>query len=149
MAVGEGPFESVDKLAAENNSQNLSGEEEAIARVDPALVIGGEAAGRDHTMDMGMMLQFLIPTMEHAEEADFGAQVAGITRDFEQGFSTGLEQQTVDQLLVLQSQWGEPPRQGEDDMDVGDRQKFAAARPLATGRERGPDTWGSVDYGTS
>ena len=55
MAVGEGLSESGDKLAAENKSQHLSGEEEAIARVDPALVIGGEATGRDHTMDMGMM----------------------------------------------------------------------------------------------
>jgi hypothetical protein len=80
-------------------------------------------------MDMGMMLQFLIPTMEHTKEADFGAQVAGITRHFDQRFSTGLEQQTVDQLLVLQSQRGESPRQGEDHMDVGSRQKFAAARP--------------------
>ena len=92
-------------------------------------MIGGEAAGRDHAMDMGMMLQFLIPTMEHAEEADFGAQVAGITRHFQQCFGTGLEQQTVDQLLVLQSQRGEPTWKGEDHMDVGGRQKFAAARP--------------------
>ena len=129
LAVVEGPFESGDKLAAENTTQHLSGEEEAIAGVDPALVIGGEAAGRDHAMDMGMMLQFLIPTMEHAEEADFSAEMAGIARHFEQRFSTGLEQQTVDHLLVLQSQRGEPPRKGEDHMDVGSRQKFAAARP--------------------
>jgi hypothetical protein len=129
LAVGEGPFESVDKLAAENTSQYLSREEEAIAGVDPALVIGGEAAGRNHAMDMGMMFQLLVPTMEHAEEADFGAQVAGITRHFEQGFSTGPEQQTVDHLLVLQGQGGESPRKGEDHMDVGSRQKFAAARP--------------------
>ena len=67
--------------------------------------------------------------MEHAEEADFGAQVAGITRHFEQRFSAGLEQQTVDHFLVLQGQRGEPPRKGEDHMDVGSRQKFAAARP--------------------
>jgi len=102
--------------------------------MDPALVIGREASGRDHAMDMGMMLQLLIPTMEHAEEADFGAQMSGIAGDFEQRFGTGLEQQTVDDLLVLQGQRGEPPRKGEDDMDVGGGQKFAAARlqPLVT-----------------
>jgi hypothetical protein len=48
-----------------------------------------------------VLLQLLIPTVEHAEEADFGAQMAGIARHFEQGFSTGLEQQTADELLVL------------------------------------------------
>ena len=75
-----------------------------------------------------MMLQFLIPTMEHAEEADFGAEMAGITGDFEQRFGTGPEQEIVDDLLVLQGQRGEPPRKGEDDMDVGGRQEFATAR---------------------
>jgi hypothetical protein len=41
-------------------------------------------------MQMGMKLQFLTPGMEHAEEADFGAEMAGITGDFEQRFRTGL-----------------------------------------------------------
>jgi len=83
LAVGEGLPESRDKLTAENTSQHLSGEEEAVAGVDPALVIGGEATGRDDVMDMGMMFQLLIPTVEHAEKADFGAQMAGIARHFE------------------------------------------------------------------
>src|ERR1039457_1752396 len=52
-AVVEGPFETGDKLATEDSTQHLHGEKEAIARGDPALVIGGEAAGRNHTMQMG------------------------------------------------------------------------------------------------
>ena len=120
LALGEGQPESLDKLAAENTTQHLSRKEEAIAGVDPALVIEGEAACRNHAMDMGMMFQPLIPTMEHAEEADFGAEMAGIAGHFEQGFGTGAEQQTVDELLVLQGQRGEPARKGEDHMDVGD-----------------------------
>ena len=55
LAVVEGPFESGDKLAAEDSTQHLDGEKETIARGDPALVIGGKAAGRNHAMDMGMM----------------------------------------------------------------------------------------------
>jgi hypothetical protein len=128
LAVGEGMSESRDKLAAEDSTQHFDGKEEAIAGLDPALVIGGETTGWDHAMDMGMMFQLLIPTMEHAEEADFGAQMAGVARHFEQGFGTGPEQQTVDHLLVLQGQRGEPPRKGEDDMDVGGGQEFSAAR---------------------
>ena len=119
LAMGEGVFESSDKLAAEDTTQHLDGEEETIARGDPALVIGREAAGRNHAMDMGMVLQLLIPTMEHAEETDFRTQVSGIARHFEQRFGTGPEQQTVDDFLVLQGQRGEPARKGEDDMGVG------------------------------
>jgi hypothetical protein len=119
LAVGEGPFESGDKLAAEDSTQYLHGEKETIAGGDPALVIEGEAAGGDHAMNMGMVLQLLIPTMQHAEEADFRAQVSGIARHFEQGFGTGPEQQSVDDFLVLQGQRGEPVGKGEDDMDVG------------------------------
>ena len=102
MAIGEGLPESGDELAAEDSTQHLDGEKEAIARGDPALVVGGKAAGGNDTMDMGMMLQFLIPTMEHAEEADFAAQMAGIARHFQQRFGTGAEQEIVDDLLVLQ-----------------------------------------------
>jgi len=80
-------------------------------------------------MQMGMVLEFLTPGMEHAEEADFGAEMVGIARHFEQRFGTGPEQEIIDDLLVLQGQRGEPPRKSEDDMDVGDRQEFAAARP--------------------
>jgi hypothetical protein len=86
-------------------------------------------------MDMGMMFHFLIPTVEHAEEADFGAQMAGITRDFEQGLGAGAEQEIVDDLLVLQGQRSEPVRKGEDDMEVASRQEFLATRlqPLVAG----------------
>jgi hypothetical protein len=54
LALREGLPESGDKLAAENTTQHLSGEEEAVAGVDPALVIRGKATGRNHVMDMGM-----------------------------------------------------------------------------------------------
>jgi hypothetical protein len=47
-------------------------------------VVRSEAAGGEHAVDMGMMLQALVPGMEHAEEADLGAEVAGIASDLEQ-----------------------------------------------------------------
>jgi hypothetical protein len=54
-----------------------------------------------------MMLQSLIPGMEHAEEADLGAQVARIGGDLQQGFGAGVKQQVVDQPFVLQREWGQ------------------------------------------
>ena len=46
-------------------------------------MIRSETAGGEHAVDMGMMLQSLIPGMEHAEEADLGAEVAGIAGDLQ------------------------------------------------------------------
>ena len=61
-------------------------------------------------MQMGMVLEFLTPGMEHAEEADFGAQMAGIASDFEQGLGAGPEQEIINDFLVLQGKRGEPSR---------------------------------------
>ena len=78
---------------------------------------------------MRVLLEFLTPTVEHAEEADFSAEMAGVACHFHQRFGAGAEQEIVDDLLVLQGQRGEPARKREDDVDVGGGQKFAAARP--------------------
>jgi hypothetical protein len=53
-------------------------------------------------MNMGMESELLIPGVQHGEEADFRAEVPRIASDFEQGFRTGAEQQTVDDFLILQ-----------------------------------------------
>jgi hypothetical protein len=75
-------------------------------------MVEGESAGSHDAMDMGMVFQFLIPGVEHAEEADMGAQM--VPSDCEQGFSTSTEQQTVKELLVLQGERHQLVREGED-----------------------------------
>ena len=55
---------------------------------------------------MRMMFPLLIPGMEHAEEADGRAPIAGIASEIEQRGSAGAEQQIVDDLLVPQGQRG-------------------------------------------
>ena len=52
-------------------------------------------------MNMGMMLEFLIPGVQDAEETDLGAKMLGVAGDFEQSFSAGTEQQVIDDLFVL------------------------------------------------
>jgi hypothetical protein len=42
----------------------------------------------------------------------------------EQGFRTGAEQEVIENPLVLQRQWGELVREGEDNVDIGNGQKF-------------------------
>src|SRR6202051_1306391 len=76
-------------------------------------------------MDMGMEAELLIPGGQTGEEADFRAEMFRIASDFEKGFRTGAEQQTVDDFLVLRSQWSELRRKREDHMDVARREKLS------------------------
>ena len=55
---------------------------------------------------MRVLFEFLIPGVEHTEEADLGAEMSGIASDFEEGFGTGLQQQMVQDFLVLQGERG-------------------------------------------
>jgi len=67
---------------------------------------------------MGMMLQSLVPGMEHAEEADLGSKVAWIAGDLQQRCSASVKQQVIDQPFVLQGERSQFPRHGEDDVHV-------------------------------
>jgi hypothetical protein len=83
LAVLEGGLESGDELAAKNAPQHRDGKKEARATWNPASVIEREPTGGDDAMDMGMKFDFLIPGMQHAEEADLGAEMSGSASDFE------------------------------------------------------------------
>jgi hypothetical protein len=62
--------------------------------------------------------------MQDRKEANVCPQVTRISGYLEHGLRTGAEQEVIENLLVLQRQWGEWVRQSEDNMDIGDRQKF-------------------------
>src|SRR6266849_11033951 len=75
-----------------------------------------------------VLFELLVPGMQHAEEADLGAETARGARHFEQGFGAGTKQQVVDHLLVLQRERRQFMWECEDHMHVARRQKFTAAR---------------------
>jgi hypothetical protein len=85
-------LESGDKLATEDTAKHFDRKEEGSARGDPAGVVRSETAGCEHAVDMGMMLQSLVPGMEHAEESDLCAQVTRIAGDLQHGFGAGVKQ---------------------------------------------------------
>ena len=55
-------------------------------------------------MNVRVMLEFLVPGVEHTEEADLRAEMLRIASDFEEGGSTGLQQEMVQDFLVLQGE---------------------------------------------
>jgi hypothetical protein len=73
-------------------------------------------------MDMGVVGQRLSPGMQDGDEADPGAQTLGGKRHERLGNSA--HQQAVDRLLVLESDLGRRRRQGEDHVEVGNRQQL-------------------------
>ncbi len=69
-----GALQRSHELAAKHPAQHFDGKKEGVAGVDPVGVIQRESTGGQHTMDMGMMLESLIPSVQHAEETDLGAE---------------------------------------------------------------------------
>ena len=119
--------------------------EELIHRV----MIRGQAAGRQNTMDMRVKLQSLVPGVQHAEEADLRSQMARIAGYLEQRLRAGMKQQVENDLLVLQSQRRQFARQSEDGMHVACGQQFPLPAPRASAGGRCPDTSGNAGCHTS
>ena len=65
--------------------------------------------------------------MEHGGGADAGAEVLGIGGDREQRLGRRAEQQVVDHRLVLVGDRGDLGRQGEDHVEIADRQQIGLA----------------------
>ena len=61
LAIRKRTSESGNELATENPAQHFDRKKEGITGFDPARVIGRQSAGRDYTMDVRVMFQFLIP----------------------------------------------------------------------------------------
>ena len=81
FASAKSDLECGDELTAENTAEHFDGKKEGLARRDPAIMLRSEAASGDYAVDVGMILQSLIPGMKHAKEADIGTEVAGIAGD--------------------------------------------------------------------
>jgi len=126
LAVMESTLECFVELAAKDATEHLHGKKEVVARFDPARVIGRQATSRSHAMYMRVKLEFLIPGVQHAEEADFCTEMLGIARDFEKGFRASAKQEIVEDLLVLQDQRGQMTGKRKDHMHVRRRKKFLA-----------------------
>src|ERR1035437_6384451 len=101
LSFAAGALQGRHELTAKNPAQHFDGKKERVAGVDPVGVIQRESTRWNHAMDMGMMLEPLIPGVQHAEETDLGAQVSGITSNFEQGCGAGVKEQVVDHPFVL------------------------------------------------
>jgi hypothetical protein len=131
----ESALQTGDELTAKDAAQHLDRQEERIARMDPALVVGRKAAGWDHAMDVRMRLKLLPPGMKHTQKTNLGSEMLGIGGNLHQSRSAGVEQEVVDDLLILQGQTRQLMRNREDNVHVFNGQQFLSAvgEPVVAG----------------
>ena len=134
FAATEGSLQAIEKEPAERPRQRLNGQTEVRFAGDPALVVESDASARDETVDMRVMGERLAPGVQHRDQADPGGQALGGERH--QRLSRCAHQEGIDRPLVLKGDLGRRRRQGEDDMEIGDRQQFGLPRrkPLRSRR---------------
>lgn len=120
FASGQSLAQASHELTAKDSAQDPDWKEERVPWTDPACVIGRQSAGWNDAVHVRMVLELLVPRVQHAEESNLCPKMLGIASNRKQCFGAGPDQQIVDYLLVLQSQRGEFVRQSEHDMDVAD-----------------------------
>ena len=140
--------EPVEEQATEERPEHPHRQEESGARGDPAPPVRRQpAAGHDH-VHVRMMGHRRAPGVEHGRDADAGTEVLGIRRDRHHRVRGRPEQQVVDHGLVLERDIGDLGRQGEDEVEIADRQqiRLALGKPVARG---GTLTLGAVPVATA
>jgi hypothetical protein len=122
-------------------------QEEVVARVNPAEVIGRKTSGWDYAMNVRVKEQVLSPSVEHRKKTDLGAKMLGVEGNFQKSFGAGAEQQIVEELLVLQHEGRELVRQGKNYVEVADGKQFflASREPAPPSRDL---TLGAVSIAT-
>jgi hypothetical protein len=83
-----------------------------------------QATSGDDAVKMGMEQQFLRPAVQHAREADLGAEILRVFRHVVQRLRDGGKEQTVGQPWIRTKEGMESIGDGEDDVVVLDRQQM-------------------------
>jgi hypothetical protein len=122
-----GAPEGVEVLGAEDDGKGADGEEKPRRRGDPAGAVGGQGAAGDDTMQVEVLGEILPPRVQDRRAAEVAAEMAGIAPEGGEGVSDGLEEQRVDDAGIALGERIEGVRQGEDQVEVLDRQQFRAA----------------------
>ena len=112
------------ELAPEQATQHAVGQEEVVRRADPPRPVQGEAAARNDTVEMGVVMQVLAPGVEDTEEADAGPEMFRVGGNREQGLGSRTEKKVIKDPRILQGERSQFVRQCEDDVEVGDGEKL-------------------------
>src|SRR4029450_2429760 len=74
-----------------------------------------------------MLSERLSPGMQHAQEADLGAETLRVGGYFQQRVGDAAKQQVIQETLVVEHQLGKLVRHRKDDVKVVERHQFPCA----------------------
>jgi hypothetical protein len=122
LFVGESQHRK--KLSAEQSAQEAYGKEESVATTDPAFTTGTDSAARDDAVQVRMGEKVLSPGVQDGKAADPGAEMLWVLGEGQKGFRSGPKQKGVYGAAVLERQWSQFVREGENDVEVLDVEKL-------------------------
>ena len=120
--LGEVALESLEQLAPEDRGELPDREEEVRPRRDPALAVETQASPAGDAVDVGVMLEDLVPGVEHGDDARGGPEVSAAHLD--QGRACGFEEQAMCDPGVSQEERVQAVRESEDVVEVGNRKQI-------------------------
>ena len=119
FSLGIGLLKSMEKLAAEEGSDDFDGKQVPGPFCGYPLETGGvESSGGNDTMKMGMKPEISGPGVQDAGDAEQSAEAIVVGAQAEKGLSGGFKEDIKDTLWVGQSQGSGLSRQGEDDVEI-------------------------------
>jgi hypothetical protein len=133
FSLSVGSTQGTQVLAAENLGEGLDRKEKVSAfGGNPALMLGCQGTAGDHTVNMDMVVEHLVPGMEHHGDAQLTAEPSGIASKGLQRLRSALEQEAVELARITLRQRVEPVWQSKDAVEIGYGQKLllASLHPL-------------------
>ncbi len=131
----EGCAEDGEELASKHAAEDLEGWEKAFAARNPARLVGTDATGRDHAVQVRMRQQLLIPKCARRRVRQSARPDGAGLRRWSVRSQKPRGTECVDHFRILQGQHRQFVRQGEHQMAIGNRQQIAAlgGEPFFTG----------------
>ena len=143
--VGVG--ETGQKEPAEQAGEHPHRQQEAGSTGHPPRAIERYSAARHDHVDMRMVGHCRAPAMKHGGGADAGPEVSGIGGTVSSVSAAVRNSKVIDHRLVLHDR-GDLGREGEDQVEVTDRQQIGLARGKKS-CAAAPWHWGNGGCGTS
>ena len=94
----------------------------------PRAPVRGQPTAGHNAVDVGVIQKVLPPGVQDTDEADLCAEMPGILAQFPEGLGNRPEQQIIQDPLIHDDQGIELCGDGEDDMEVLNRQEVLSSR---------------------
>lgn len=129
----EGAFEGFEEFSTEDDAQRFIVEEEAFTGRDPAGVVEGEGSLGEEAMEVEMVLQLLIPGMQHQSKARGAVEVC--VGEFHEDFGDDFEQEVQKDPFVTEDEGVEFVGERKHHMEGSGRQELSLLflEPLSFG----------------